>query len=301
VVLSALVEDCQGSCLRNPSYIDVKGVRTRYFQVGTGRPIVLIHGGQFGQLVSSYSWSLNLDGLARRFQVIAFDRLGQGFTGLPKKEGQYTMQASVQHSCDFMEAMGVHDAIVVGHSRGAYVAARIALEHPEMVSKLVIVDSNTLPPDDPSTPRDFYARLEVKLPEQPTVSSVRREAEANSYSAAHITRDFVEELLRTANLPTIKEARRKMNKLRDSVFGPALEKQRGETLGMIEAGELRKPTLIVWGFNDPSAPYVLGINLFRIISAVNPDTSFHLLNQAGHYSFRERPKEFDDLILAFAT
>jgi pimeloyl-ACP methyl ester carboxylesterase len=290
-----------GSRLRNPYYINIKGVRTRYFQVGTGRPMVLIHGGQFGQLVSSYSWSLNLDRLAKTFQVLAFDRLGQGFTGLPKKDNQYTMQASVQHSHDFMEAMRVRDAIVVGHSRGAYVAARIALEHPEMVHKLVIVDSNTLPPDDPSTPRDFYTRLEDKLPEQPTSNSVRREAEANSFSTAHITRDFVEELLRTANLPTIKEARRKMNKLRDVVFGPALDRQRRETLGMIEAGKLRRPTLIVWGLNDPSAPYVLGINLFRIIGAVNPDTSFHMINQAGHYSFRERPMEFNNLVAAFAT
>jgi 2-hydroxy-6-oxonona-2,4-dienedioate hydrolase len=289
-----------GSRLRNPSYIDIKGVRTRYFQSGAGRPIVLIHGGQFGQLVSSYSWSLNFDNLARTFQVLAFDRLGQGFTGLPKKEDQYTMQASVQHSCDFMEAMGVCDAVVVGHSRGGYVAARIALQHPEMVRKLVIVDSNTLPPDDPSTPRDFYARLEDKLPEQPTVSSVRREVEANSFSAAHITRDFAEELFRTADLPTIKEARKKMNKLRDSVFGPALDRQRKETLGMIAAGKLRKPALIVWGLNDPSAPYFLGIKLFRTISAVNPDTSFHMFNQAGHYSFREHPKEFDDLVVAFA-
>jgi pimeloyl-ACP methyl ester carboxylesterase len=232
--------------------------------------------------------------------VVAFDRLGQGFTDLPKEDAKYTMQASVQHSYDFLTSLGVRDATLIGHSRGAYVAARLAIENPALVKNLILVDSNTLPPDDPSTPKDFYTRIERELPEVPTRESVRREAEANSFSSKHITPDFVEELYAIAKLPKTRDAKTKMAKLRDSLFIPELNRQRKETVEMIRNGRLKKPVLIVWGLNDPSAPYILALDLFRLIAAVNVNTQLHIFNQAGHHSFREHPEQFNDLVVAFS-
>ncbi len=65
-------------------FIDVDGVKTHFYEKGKGRPIVLVHGGNFGSKESSgnsWTWSLNLDALAKRYHVIAVDKLGQGFTG----------------------------------------------------------------------------------------------------------------------------------------------------------------------------------------------------------------------------
>jgi len=64
--------------------IEVDGIRTRYFDAGVGKPLVLIHGGQYGLLYSAYSWSSVFRILSTRFRVIAFDRLGMGFTDNPK-------------------------------------------------------------------------------------------------------------------------------------------------------------------------------------------------------------------------
>ncbi len=55
-------------------FIDVDGVKTHFYEKGKGRPIVLVHGGNFGSKESSgnsWTWSLNLDALAKRYHVIA--------------------------------------------------------------------------------------------------------------------------------------------------------------------------------------------------------------------------------------
>jgi hypothetical protein len=54
-------------------WVDVDGVRTRYYEDGRGEPLVLVHGDHFGFIDSLDCWSLNFDGLAERFHVYALD------------------------------------------------------------------------------------------------------------------------------------------------------------------------------------------------------------------------------------
>ena len=62
-------------------FIDVDGIRTRYFEQGSGRPLLLVHGGQAGgSNNSAEKWEQNLSGLAEYFRVIAIDRLAQAKT-----------------------------------------------------------------------------------------------------------------------------------------------------------------------------------------------------------------------------
>ena len=66
--------------------MDVDGIETSYHIAGSGEPIVFIYGGNFGSAESASSahvWNLNFVPLAQRFQVIAFDKIGQGFSGNP--------------------------------------------------------------------------------------------------------------------------------------------------------------------------------------------------------------------------
>src|SRR5215475_13283144 len=68
-------------------YIDVDGIKTRYFEKGSGLLVVLFHGGHFGSRDAAdcaEDWSLNFDGLVERFHVFAVDKIGQGFTVNPQ-------------------------------------------------------------------------------------------------------------------------------------------------------------------------------------------------------------------------
>jgi len=69
-------------------YVDVDGIKTRYFEKDSGPLVVLFHGGHFGSQDTAdcaEDWSLNFDGLAERFHVFAVDKIGQGFTDNPKQ------------------------------------------------------------------------------------------------------------------------------------------------------------------------------------------------------------------------
>ncbi len=58
------------------------------------------------------------------------------------------------------------------------------------------------------------------------------------------------------------------------------------------------PTLVVWGDNDPSAPVPLAQTLFERIARRTRDAELHVLNNAGHFCFREQPAAFNRLLVA---
>ena len=285
--------------MKNAKFVTVNGIKTRYFEGGSGETLVLISGGSFGSYYSADHWSLNFDDLCERFHVYAFDKLGMGFTDNPKSDAEYTMSAVIDHTYGFIHAMGIGSATVVGHSRGALPAARMAVDYPDMIKALIILPSSTLPADDPSTPSDFYKKIDMAVPPVPDQKYVRWEPEANSYSKDHITDDFVEAMLKIALLPKTMEAKKTMANVSDTVFLPDARKKKYETLDLIKAGRLKAPTLLVWGLNDPSAPVKLSLDLVRLIGSVVDRTRLHLINHAGHYVFREHPRELHRLIIDF--
>ena len=284
--------------MENPKFVDVDGIKTRYFEAGSGEALVLIHGGHFGSYYCADAWGLNLGPLSKHFHVYALDKLGQGFTDNPKSDADYTMPATIEHTYRFLRAVGIQKATLLGHSRGALPAARIAVDHPDLVKAVIIIDTNTLAPDDPSTPKDFYLKLDANPPLVPDREFVCREPKANSFSSSHITDEFAEAMLKVALLPKVQEARKKVEGLLNPLLS-SIRETKDETLDLIKAGRLKAPTLIVWGFNDPSAPIKLGWDLLHIIAPAVERTRLHVINHAGHYVFREHPDELRRQIVGF--
>ena len=125
-------------------FLNLGGVRTRYFDKGHGDPLILIHGGSYGFYATSMDWNTVFDNLSQSFRVIAFDKLGQGYTDNPKNDKEYRIASTYHHTNDLVNALNLKNIHIVGHSRGAYPAARLAMERPELVKSLIIVDSGTM-------------------------------------------------------------------------------------------------------------------------------------------------------------
>ena len=145
--------------MKDAKFIDVLGVRTRYFEAGDGEPMLLLHGGDYSSTSNATVWGPAYDSLARKFHVYALDRLGQGFTDLPKRDSDYVIGTTVQHSYEFLKRLGIDQTHVVGHSRGGYAACRLTLEYPDVIKTLTIVDSGTLMTVQ-ETPNDWYDKVE---------------------------------------------------------------------------------------------------------------------------------------------
>jgi aminoacrylate hydrolase len=108
------------------------GARLAYRQAGTGTPMLLIAGlageGKF--------WNPVLNELSTRHSVIVFDQRGFGASGTTGSVCTIDLLAS--DAIAIMDAAGVNDAIVAGHSTGGAIAQTLALDHPSRVSRLVL-------------------------------------------------------------------------------------------------------------------------------------------------------------------
>jgi 2-hydroxy-6-oxo-6-(2'-carboxyphenyl)-hexa-2,4-dienoate hydrolase len=286
--------------MTNENFIDVDGIRTRYFERGSGPTVVLFHGGHFGSHDAADcadDWSLNFNALAKWFHVLAVDKIGQGFTDNPKTDDDYTMAAVVQHAYGFLKTLGLRKVHPVGHSRGAYLVARLVIEHPELFSSCILVDTNTLAPG--------ISKNETVManPPQPRLSreSQRWVLQKYSYSYEHISEEWLDVMMRVAATPKYQEAVKKMEEvgLRTTRFLPHLARQKDETLGIIRDRGFGVPTLLAWSYNDPTATIDQGYALFDLISGATPDARMYIYNRAGHFSYREHPVEFNEMLRSF--
>ena len=276
-------------------FIDVNGINTRYFESGSGDPMVLIHGAAAGNSSSAEVWSTNFDELAKKYHVYAFDKLGQGHTDNPKINEDYFMGGQVKHAADFMETLGISNAHLIGHSRGGYMVTRIALEYPNLAKSIVIIDSATLMENI-----SFYEEVAERAksitdPKEKTHYSLTQ----NSFGTEHITDEWIAGILDYTSSSKFKEAQSKATELYP-MFLEDLENKQAQTHSWIKAGKLKVPTLVIWSIYDPSAIWnPIGINCLNLILPNVENSSMYIFNKSGHYAFREQPEEFNSVINSF--
>ena len=108
------------------------GRRLAVWDEGSGTPLVFVHGvGTSGEL-----WSEDLAGLASECRVVVYDRRGYGASS----ESPRDWGAHREDAVALLEALGAHPAVVVGYSGGAMIALDLALERPDLVSRVVLLD-----------------------------------------------------------------------------------------------------------------------------------------------------------------
>ncbi len=124
-------------------FLTVDGVRLHYTDSGAGSvPVVLIH----GNTVTFQDWELSgISAKAKqRYRVIAFDRPGFGYSDRPRLK-LWTPNAQADLIQQALASLGVTQAIIVGHSFGALVAAALAVRHPSLVRGLVAASGYYFP------------------------------------------------------------------------------------------------------------------------------------------------------------
>jgi haloacetate dehalogenase len=106
---------------------------------GSGPPVLLLHGIPETHLM----WHRVAPVLAERFTVVATDLRGYGDSGTPPSapdHSPYSMRQLAQDQVDVMRQLGYDQFAVAGHDRGARCAYRMALDHPQVVDKLAVLD-----------------------------------------------------------------------------------------------------------------------------------------------------------------
>jgi pimeloyl-ACP methyl ester carboxylesterase len=235
--------------------VRVGGYPVRFEVAGEGGgPVVLVH----GLSGSTRWWARNLPALARHYRLYLVDL--PGFGAMRRLGRQFVLAEAASWLSEWMRAVGLERAHLVGHSMGGYVAIRLAAGRPELVGRLVLVAPAGTP-----TGRSMLAHL------VPLLLAAR-------YTAPAFLPVLARDALRMGPVTLWRAAR------------DLLAEDVREDLRRIEA-----PTLLVWGENDPLIPPAVGDLLREEI----PDSRLLVLKRAAHVPMFDRSEEFDDALLAF--
>jgi len=134
--------------------VEVDGARILALVAGQGEPLLMLHGDPQTHLC----WHQIAPDLARNYTVILPDLRGRGegnMAGATKDHRNYTKRAMAQEQLKLMQALGFESFYLVGHDRGGRTARRMALDHPDAVRKLVVLD--VIPE------LDFYDQFDADL------------------------------------------------------------------------------------------------------------------------------------------
>ncbi|HJP04751.1 MAG: hypothetical protein CL799_11190 [Chromatiales bacterium] len=292
--------------LADARYINVNGIRTRYFDKGSGPVLILVHGGQAGGANNSaQKWEQNFAALSHNYRVIALDRLAQaGTDNFPAvKDYAKYFAHDAKHLEDFITTLDLRNVTLVGHSQGGWPITWVALKRPDLVSCLVSVDT-VMVPDDIELMREalafiLYTARFVDPPTGPTVHSARRSMALRYPSGRNITAAKAQRVVDQYQSPKTATAREHMAALRMNPLHPSLKVLKQKAYDEINAGNLRVRSLVIWGAQDPQVPLGLGQQFNDMLSAANVETELAVVEGAGHAPFVEFPEEFNELIVSY--
>lgn len=205
------------------------------------QPIVLLH----GTSASLHTWDGWAEALKGQRRVIRMDLPGFGLTG-PMPDGNYQLTRYVEFVVALLDQLGVKQAVVAGNSFGGNLAWKLAVDHPERVGKLVLVDAAGYPYDPTSVPIGFKVAqipwlrpvMENVLPRSMIESSVRNVYGDPAKVKPELIDRYLELTLRAGNRHALGERFR--------------QSPGGQYAAQIPS--VKQPTLILWGGQDRLIP-----------------------------------------------
>jgi pimeloyl-ACP methyl ester carboxylesterase len=128
------------------------GVELDYELRGTGEPVVLVHA---GVCADWFKPLLNERALAGRYRLIRYHRVG--YAGSSRVAGAVSIAAQAAHLRSLLRHLGIARAHIVGHSSSGNIALQLALDAPEMVQSLAILEPALMTVPSAQTSREFVA------------------------------------------------------------------------------------------------------------------------------------------------
>jgi len=262
--------------------ISAGGIETNYHDVGedSGTPLLLLHGSGPG-VTAWANWRFNLPVLAESRRVVAPDMVGFGYTERPSGV-QYNLDTWVKHAIDFLDALGIAKADVVGNSYGGALALAMAIRHPDRIRRLVLMGAAGV--DFELTPG-----LDAVWGYTPSVENMRELIKTFAFNQDMMSDELAELRYRASVRPGYQEA-----------FGSMFPAPRQRWVDALASSEediraMDKETLIVHGRDDVIVPPVTSRKLFEYIEYAQ----LHLFGRCGHWTQIEHADRFNKLVTDF--
>lgn len=261
---------------------EVLGRRLRYVDYGDGPTLLLIHG-----LGGSWqTWLENVPELGRSHRVLAVDL--PGFGGSDVLPPGAPLDAHVDVLAALLDALGISEATLCGHSLGGLVTGRFALLRADMVRALVLVCAGgiAIGPRRLSAIAHSFTAFNAVFARPPVTRAVARRARLRRALLSRFTKDpsslsphLTAEIVPLMAAPGFADA---------VVAGARTAAEPG-------VEEVTAPTVLLWGRHDRILPVAGAHELARRM----PDARVVVLDEAGHCPMFECPDEFNTAVLDF--
>ena len=237
----------------------------RYLETKGGEHTILLLHGLFGAL-SNFSGIL--DHFGQKFNVVI--PLLPIFE-LPLRK--VSLAGLVDHVTDFVNFKGYEKVNVLGNSLGGHVSLLYTLAHPEKVNSTTLTGSSGL----------FESAMGSSFPKRGDYNFIKDRTEGTFYNPAVATKELVDEVYDIGNdrnkairvIATAKSAVR--HNLSDKL------------------GEIKTPTLLIWGKQDNITPAFVGEKFHELIE----NSELHFVEECGHAPMMERPAIFNEILENF--
>lgn len=261
------------------------GRRTNVHDLGSGAPVLLIHGSGPG-VTAWANWRLVMPALAQSCRVIAPDMAGFGYTErLPGDV--HTMEGWVAHAIGVLDALGIERTDLVGNSFGGAIALALAIHHPERVRRLVLMGSV-------GVPFEITPALDAVWGYQPSLEAMRGLLDLFAFDRSLVNDELARLRYEASIRPGFQES-----------FGAMFPAPRQRWVDAMVSAEadiraLPNPTLVIHGRDDKVIPLQTSLTLSSWI----PRSQLHVFGQCGHWTQIEHASRFARLVgdfLAEAT
>jgi pimeloyl-ACP methyl ester carboxylesterase len=233
------------------------GQQTIYYQVAgkeDGEPVVLLH----GLSASSRWWVRNIPALAERYRVYMLDLPGFGI--MRRFRRRFILDELSPGIVAWMDALGIKQAHLIGHSMGGYICLRIAARHPGRIKRLVLVSPAGIP--------HIHSVQGYLLP---LLVAIR-------YCKPAFLPILFSDALRAGPLTIVRATQDLLTKdIRDALR------------------HIVTPTLLVWGEYDKLVPPVFGDILRQEIKGAR----LLVLRKAGHVVMFDQAERFNEAVMGF--
>jgi 4,5:9,10-diseco-3-hydroxy-5,9,17-trioxoandrosta-1(10),2-diene-4-oate hydrolase len=257
------------------AFVPVGGVKVHYQRAGTGRPLLLLH----GLVGSARNWRQNISFLSRDSSVYAVDLFNMGESErVPGLDAGLAATADRLAAC--MDALGLAEADIAGHSHGGAVALMFAARHPDRVRSLILfAPANPFCDLGHQLIRFYQTRFGIWLARQ--IPALPRMLKATALSRMYgdpsrVSAGSLEGYIEGLHIPGTM----------DHIL-QIIERW------FVDMGLLRsalpsltaKPTLLIWGDRDRA----VGLSSARELQRTLPQSSLLVIPGAGHIAFEEMP------------
>ena len=247
--------------------IKVDDIELYYEMFGEGKPIIFSH----GWMGECSVWNSQIEFFSEKYKVIAYDHRGHGKSDKPKDN--YSVETLSNDLDSLIQGLNLEKVTLVGHAMGGMTALTFALNHPEKVSKMVLVGSTA------KQSLSMRISLRIMMHIFPYESFIKIGIDHNFSQPAEQTK---------------KEAFNRAIQTPKAVAYECLKESKNYDI-RDRVSEIKIPTLIIVGENDKSTP----IKMSRYLNGEIVGSKLKIIPQSKHIVMIDRPKELNEIIEEF--